>query len=87
MGKIILASGSPRRKELLEQIGIDFSIEVSDSKEITSRTRPEEVVKELSYQKAKDIYDKNNKKYVTIGADTIVCVDDRILGKPASWIL
>ena len=83
MKNIILASGSPRRKELLEQIGIEFTIEVGRGKEVTSRTKPDEVVKELSYQKAREIYDKN-KDAIIIGADTVVCVDDRILGKPAS---
>ncbi len=83
MKNIILASGSPRRKELLEQIGIKFTIEVGRGKEVTSRTKPDEVVKELSYQKAREIYDKN-KDAIIIGADTVVCVDDRILGKPVS---
>jgi len=82
--KIILASGSPRRRELLEQIGLDFTVEISKGKEITSRTKPEEVVKELSYQKAKEVYDRTGKEAVIIGADTIVCFEDRILGKPTS---
>ncbi len=45
MKKIILASGSPRRSELLKQVGIDFEVSVSKSNEATSRTKPDEVFK------------------------------------------
>ena len=83
MKNIILASASPRRKELLTQIGVEFSIEVSNGEEITSKSEPSEVVKELSYQKAKEVFDKH-KDSVIIGADTIVSIDGQILGKPGS---
>ena len=52
---IILASKSPRRKELLEQIGIQFRCMPSSKEEIITKVVPEEVVKELSEQKARDI--------------------------------
>lgn len=48
MNKIILASGSPRRRELLEQIGIPFEVVTSNAAEVTSAVQPDEVVKELS---------------------------------------
>ena len=69
MKKIILASGSPRRRELLAQIGLDFEVIVSDAEEVMTSTHPGEVVK-----------DQNDA--VVIGADTVVAQDDRILGKP-----
>ncbi|MBQ0027746.1 MAG: septum formation protein Maf [Lachnospiraceae bacterium] len=83
MKKIILASASPRRSELLSQVGIGFTVQAAKGKEITSRTKPEEVVKELSYQKAREIYDKGNRDAIVIGADTIVYLEGNILGKPA----
>ncbi|MDE7277689.1 MAG: Maf family protein, partial [Lachnospiraceae bacterium] len=53
--KIILASASPRRKELLKQIGLSFRTMPSMKEEVISKEAPEEIVEELSYQKAVDI--------------------------------
>mgnify|MGYP003289473372 CR=1 FL=1 len=58
--EIILASGSPRRKELLEKTGIPFEIIPAKGEEVITQTLPWEVVKELSFQKAKEIADKQN---------------------------
>lgn len=83
--KIILASQSPRRKELLAQAGFEYIVEPSTVEEVITKTRPWEVVMELSEQKAMDVYrkyDKNN--ILVIGADTIVAYGERILGKPHS---
>ena len=55
MGQIILASASPRRKELLEQIGLEFEICPAKGEEVISKSVPEEVVMELSEQKAKEV--------------------------------
>ena len=85
MKKIILASGSPRRKELLAQIGLDFEVIVSDAKEVMTSTHPGKVVKELSGCKAMAValmLNEDQKDAVVIGADTVVAQDDRILGKP-----
>ena len=85
MKKIILASGSPRRKELLAQIGLDFEVIVSDAKEVMTSTHPGEVVKELSSCKAMAValmLNEDQKDAVVIGADTVVAQGDRILGKP-----
>lgn len=85
---IILASKSPRRRELLSQIDVRYRCIVSEKEEIITKDIPSEVVKELSYQKANDIYDnllKNNeikKDTIIIGADTVVSYEDKILGKP-----
>lgn len=83
---IILASKSPRRKELLSQIDVKFECVVSDKEELITKTLPEEVVKELSLQKAEDVEVKVKEKYenaLIIGADTIVSCDGEILGKPS----
>lgn len=88
--RIILGSASPRRRELLSQIGVEFEVRVSDKEEIYKSSIPEEIVKELSLMKAENvasdllenIADGSIKDTVVIGADTIVVLDDEILGKP-----
>ena len=79
--KIILASASPRRKELLEQIGIEFRIEPSDAEENIEIEDPIELVSELSKLKADDVWQKNKNSCI-IAADTIVFAQGKILGKP-----
>lgn len=91
----ILASASPRRKDLLAQVGISFQVETSGAQEKTEKKKPKEIVKALSRQKAREVWRRLEKKYqnpVVIGADTVVSVDGRILGKPrddreAFWML
>lgn len=92
--KIILASGSPRRKQLLEQIGLEFEVWPSKCEEKIESTVPSEVCMELSRQKALDIaagiktYNEehadisSNQDLIIIGADTIVVLENEILGKP-----
>ena len=53
--KIYLASASPRRKELLRQVGLSFKVMPSTVEEKVTKDRPDEVVEELSYQKAVDV--------------------------------
>lgn len=99
MGKntrIILASASPRRIELMRQVGIKAEIVPSQIVEKAASKEPEEVVKELARQKAEDVAariieecGKNGKHkdkpdIVVIGADTVVSAEGNILGKPAS---
>lgn len=85
--RVILASASPRRRELLEQIGIPFEVCVSHVEERITETRPEKVVEQLSAQKAEAVLQtlsiEARETLLVIGADTIVAADDRILGKPA----
>ena len=99
MFKYFLASKSPRRKDLMTQIGIEFQVMISERDEIITSTIPEEVVKELSLQKALeiermllkdcdgDIYEKYSSEgyegVVIVGADTVVSKDGEIMGKPA----
>lgn len=82
--KIVLASASPRRKELLLQIGIRPEIIVSHVAEKIMSDVPQEVVMELAAQKAMDVAETQNEGTLVIGADTVVAVDGRILGKPKS---
>lgn len=86
MKRIILASASPRRRELLEQIGIKFDIKISNKEEIYKSTVPEEIVKELALMKAENVSSElelaERKQTIVIGADTIVVLDGKILGKP-----
>lgn len=84
MKEVVLASASPRRKELLSQIGIDFRICVSKKEEEILRNKPEDIVKDLSYTKARDVFENDNRDAIVIGADTIVVYDEKVLGKPKS---
>ncbi len=79
---IILASGSPRRREILSQIGAQYEVMVSDCDESTVLTKPAELVKELSYRKAMAVAENVTGPAVVIGADTVVSYGDTILGKP-----
>lgn len=83
MEKIILASGSPRRKELLRQIGVTFEVVKAEGEEIITSSVPTEAVQELSMQKAREVADRCDGT-VIIGADTVVAADGQILGKPKS---
>ncbi len=80
----ILASGSPRRRELLKQIGIDAMVLKSDADEDCLLTDPGELVIELSKRKARDVSANAPDGSVVLGADTVVSIDGRILGKPLS---
>lgn len=84
--KIILASASPRRKELLGQLGLDFEIRVSDVEERITQKVPAKVVEELSAQKAEAVFRHTEGDVLVIGADTVVALDERILGKPADEV-
>ncbi len=104
--KIILASGSPRRKELLEQIGLKFEVIPAKGEEIITKTVPSEIVCELSRQKAEEVAaritlgpdirnqkalsvrgdtekDAGDEGQIIIGADTVVCLDGKVMGKPS----
>ena len=81
MKKIILGSASPRRKELLSQIGVPFEVRVSNKEEVYTNTVPKEIVKELALMKAENVFERHPEA-VVIGADTIVVHEEQILGKP-----
>ena len=80
--EIILASKSPRRREILENTKVRFSIEESQIDEVIKLNElPKETVMRLAYEKALDVANRNRNSLV-IGADTIVVINDTILGKP-----
>ena len=79
---VILASGSPRRKELLALAGFNFTVCPAKGEEVTSKTLPCDIVCELAHQKAFEIAKAQKAPCYVIGADTIVVFENRILGKP-----
>ena len=82
MNEIILASASPRRRELLALAGVDFTVKVADVEElIPENASPDEVVKSLALQKAQAVAQMNPDSIV-IGSDTVVALGNTILGKP-----
>lgn len=88
--RLILASASPRRRELLSQIGYEFEVRTSDAEEITTEKEPAFVVEELSKIKARAVWEtlteEEKQESLVIGADTVVSVKVEekaiILGKP-----
>lgn len=110
--RLVLASASPRRRELLSQIGLEFTVMPSTKEENAKTTEAGALVQELSRQKAVDIWEqlsggqgqnpdadqeqiseetqepnlngKRQPKLLVIGADTVVCCEGKILGKPHS---
>lgn len=84
MKKLVLASASPRRRELLAQIGLTPLIEPSTLEEKVTSSIPEAVVSELSSQKAQDVAKHQEPGTLVIGADTVVAMDQQILLKPVS---
>ena len=82
--KIVLASASPRRRELLNQISLNPVIEPSTVVEVITTRVPEDAVMELSLQKAEDVARHQQPGTIVIGADTVVATEGRILGKPGS---
>ncbi|ANB59917.1 Maf family protein [Anoxybacteroides amylolyticum] len=82
MTQLILASSSPRRRQLLEMAGLRFDVLVSEiDEQIQSNESPEQIVQTLAVQKAKAVQPTNPNAYI-IGADTIVVYNGQILGKP-----
>lgn len=85
--KIILASASPRRRELLAQVGVDFKALPSRGVEVIRETEPDKIVMQLSADKASEVSgvlaEQGVVGAVVVGADTVVVCGGKILGKPA----
>ncbi|WP_261816073.1 Maf family protein [Vibrio gallicus] len=84
---LILASGSPRRKELLSQLGYDFTIRISDIEEqIQQGELAKDYVMRLAQQKAEAVYSSlsspDQATHQVLGADTVVTINNRVLEKP-----
>jgi septum formation protein len=83
MGKIILGSSSPRRADILEKLKLDFEITPSSYVEPHDQTDfSYAYVEDLAYNKALDVAKNTKDEALVIGADTIVVLDNKILGKP-----
>lgn len=81
--KVILASGSPRRKELLKKVVPEFEVIISSAEEtLENNYSPEEQAENLSYIKAKNVFQQTAGDRIIIGSDTIVVKDAKIYGKP-----
>lgn len=78
---LVLASGSPRRKALLEDLGLDIEVRVSDAEEIDTGT-PESLVLHNAHLKCEAVAQEAADHEIIIAADTIVVLGDQILGKP-----
>ena len=86
--KIILASSSPRRKKILENLGMNFEIIPSDYDEaLDDFNFSYEKIEKLAYNKAKSVFDTlgNAFEFIIISADTVVVIDNQILNKPESF--
>lgn len=84
MYRIVLASESPRRKEIMDQMGISYVTIPSHAKEVVSETSPSDMVKALASLKARDVASRLNvkEKFIIIGADTMVFHRGQALGEP-----
>ncbi|GMQ64986.1 Maf family protein [Vallitalea maricola] len=83
MKNIILASKSPRRKELLERLNLDFDVKVSQvDEESFEQDLPWKFVEKLAYEKANSVSKLADNDSLVIGCDTVVVYEDKILGKP-----
>ena len=85
---LILASASPRRRELLGQMGLEFLVVPSGADENVAETDPEKKVELLAERKAEEVFERLRRERpeispVVIGSDTLVAIDGEILGKPA----
>ena len=81
--RIVLASASPRRREILKQVGLEFDIIPAQGEEIIDSDKVEEIVMKLSHDKAYEVSRLCLENTLVIGADTVVAMDNKILGKPA----
>jgi septum formation protein len=82
MRKIVLASASPRRKELLQKIGLKFEVDASNcAEEIDPTLKPDEIVRRISIEKARAVASRH-KDALIIAADTIGVLSKKLLGKP-----
>ena len=81
--ELILASNSPRRREILHSLGYSFKVIPSLFDEKGVSFSAQDMARELAYLKAKEVFDRENREnIVVLGADTIVLLEDTILGKP-----
>jgi len=82
--EIVLASSSPRRREILEDMGLDFSVVTASVNEKIDIDDPEILVKKLAFRKARNVFSKikSCRDFLVIGADTVIYYQGNIIGKP-----
>ena len=81
--RVVLASKSPRRKQILKDLGVDFEVVTVDTKEYSNAKNPEIFVEDISREKGRAVLELiDDKEALIISADTVVVLDDKILGKP-----
>lgn len=80
--KLILASASPRRRDILATAGYTYEVVASDALEIDSGASPDDIVMQNALAKAREVSARVGEGKVVLGADTIVCLGDTVLGKP-----
>ncbi len=79
---LVLASGSPRRKQYFQDLGVDFTIHTADIDErVEDGEHPAEFVQRMAKEKARAVVLQCRDKWV-VAADTVVCIDEHIFGKP-----
>lgn len=83
---LVLASASPRRAALLDQLGVTYTVEPADIDERErARETPNDYVRRVALEKAETVCDRRGRTEPVLGADTAVVIDDRIMGKPADY--
>ncbi|WP_297406003.1 nucleoside triphosphate pyrophosphatase [uncultured Cetobacterium sp.] len=82
---MILASKSPRRKEILQQMGFNLEIKVKEIEEISDKEELTEQIMDISKKKVMEVANENRDSFV-VGADTVVEIDGKVLGKPKDEI-
>lgn len=83
--KLILASASPRRRDILTTAGYSYTVSVSNAAELTEAESATELVRLNALAKAREVFEREGiSDCVVLGADTVVCLDEKILGKPNS---
>lgn len=80
--KLILASASPRRRELMDIAGYEYEVIASDAQELCGGMQASELVRENALAKAREVFARTSAEGVVVGADTVVCLGGDILGKP-----
>ena len=83
--KLILASASPRRREILETAGYSYTAVPSNAEELTEGLDSLSLVRENSLRKAREVFARTDGDAVVLGSDTVVCIGDEILGKPKDF--
>lgn len=81
---LILASASPRRRQLLQGLGLSFDVRPQNCEEVSDAALPQDYVTQIALQKACSALKGAGEGDVVLAADTVVCLENTILGKPSA---